>query len=137
MPLENDPLVTYGPDFDQAAFNDFISSNGLTRGAIQARNSQNSDWWSRVDIKFTQEVPGFMDGHTGEIFFTIQNLGNLLNDDWGVYRQVNFEYNNPVVDAEVQGDGTYVYSNFDGDRGQRVNQEASLWQARIGLRYTF
>lgn len=137
VPLENDPLVTYGPDFDQAAFNDFISSNGLTRGAIQARNSQNSDWWSRVDIKFTQEVPGFMDGHTGEIFFTIQNLGNLLNDDWGVYRQVNFEYNNPVVDAEVQGDGTYVYSNFDGDRGQRVNQEASLWQARIGLRYTF
>ena len=38
IPAENDPNVVYGPDFDQAAFNSFIASEGLSRGAIQKRN---------------------------------------------------------------------------------------------------
>ncbi|OFC70769.1 TonB-dependent receptor [Alteromonas confluentis] len=137
VPLENDPIVSYGEGFDLEAFNAFVAENGLERGRIQERNEQNSDWWSRVDFKFTQEVPGLMDGHKGEIFFNIRNLGNLLNDEWGVYRQVNFEYNNPVVDASLLDDGTYLYTNFDGDQGQRINQDSSLWFMRIGVRYTF
>jgi outer membrane receptor for ferrienterochelin and colicin len=137
VPTEGDALVEYADGFDLAAFNTFIDENGLTRGQITSRNSQNSDWWTRVDFRFSQEFPGFMEDHRGEFTFTIRNLGNLLNDEWGVYQQVNFEYNNPVVDATIQDNGTYLYTNFDGDQGQSIRQDASLWSMRVGVKYTF
>ncbi|MBL4940702.1 MAG: TonB-dependent receptor [Colwellia sp.] len=138
VPLENDPKVIYGPDFDLNAFNQFIADQGLegSRGTILDRNTANSQWWSRVDLKITQEIPGFMKGHKGSIYFSIRNLGNLLNDEWGKYEQVNFEYNAPVVDAQIVN-GQYEYTNFDGFRGQSVNASASSWSALIGVNYSF
>ncbi|WP_100658141.1 TonB-dependent receptor [Alteromonas flava] len=139
VPLVDDPIVQYGDNFDLDAFNAFIRTRGLegARGSILDRNTQNSNWWTRVDLRVSQELPGFMDGHRGEVYFAIRNLGNLINDDWGVYRQVNFEYNNPVVDARLLDDGTYLYTNFDGDAGQRVNADASTWSMRVGVKYRF
>jgi len=138
VPLENDPIVNYAPEFDQAAFNDFIADAGLngSRGTIVDRNAQDSDWVSRVDLRISQDIPGFMEGHTGEIFFVVRNLGNLLNDEWGTLRQVPFEYNEPVVDASF-ADGVYTFENFDGPRGQRVDTPASTWSARVGINYRF
>ncbi len=138
VPLENDPIVTYGADFDLAAFNQFIEDQGLegSRGTILDRNSANSDWWSRVDFKISQEIPGIVKGHSGSIYFSIKNLGNFLNDEWGKYEQVNFEYNAPVVDAKIVN-GKYEYTNFDGYRGQSVNSSASSWSAIIGVNYKF
>ncbi|MFC4700372.1 TonB-dependent receptor domain-containing protein [Glaciecola siphonariae] len=139
VPLENDPIVEYGPGFDLAAFNQFIADEGLEdrRGTILPRNSQNSSWWGRLDFRASQEIPGFMDNHRGEIYFVVRNLGNLLNPDWGNYQQVNFEFNAPVVDAQIQDNGTYLYTNFDGFRGQSLRAESSVWSARIGFKYTF
>ncbi|MBT1450418.1 carboxypeptidase regulatory-like domain-containing protein [Glaciecola sp. XM2] len=139
IPLENDPIVQYGPGFDQAAFNELIAAEGLEqyRGQILPRNTQNSAWFGRVDLRVSQELPGFMPNHRGEVFFAIRNLGNLLNPDWGNLRQVNFEFNNPIVDATIQDDGTYLYTNFDGDRGQDLNINASTWSMRVGVKYTF
>lgn len=137
VPLENDPIVQYADGFDLDGLNALIEAQGLTRGQIQDRNEQNSSWWTRVDLKFTQEIPGFMEGHKGMLTFSIKNIGNLLNDDWGVYRQVSYEYNNPIVDAKIQSDGTYLYTNFDGDQGQSIDQDASLWSMRVGVKYTF
>lgn len=138
IPLENDPSVVYGEGFDLAAFNQFISDYDLEqfRGRILPRNTQSSDWWSRVDLRISQEIPGFMEGHKGEIFFAIRNLGNLLNDDWGTLQQVNFEFNEPVVDATIEN-GQYIYTNFDGPRGQAIDTEASSWSARVGINYRF
>ncbi len=138
VPLANDPKVTYASDFDLEAFNQFISDHGLegSRGTILDRNTANSNWWTRVDIKFTQEIPGFMDDHKGSVFLSIKNVGNLLNDKWGKYEQVDFEYNAPVVDAEIVN-GTYNYTNFDGFRGQSVDSKASSWSAVVGIKYEF
>jgi outer membrane receptor for ferrienterochelin and colicin len=139
VPLEDDQFVTYGPGFDLAAFNAFIEEAGLEgkRGTILPRNSQNSDWWSRVDLRVSQQIPGFMEGHKGEVYFAIRNLGNLLSSDWGVLRQVPFEFNSPVVDAEINDNGTYTYTNFDGDRGQSIFSNSSTYSVRIGVKYTF
>ncbi|WP_179078326.1 TonB-dependent receptor [Colwellia sp. UCD-KL20] len=138
VPLENDPNVTYGSDFQLEEFNQFIADNDLegSRGSILDRNTANSSWWTRVDIKFTQEIPGFMDDHKGSIFLSIKNVGNLLNDKWGKYQQVDFEYNAPVVDANINN-GQYEYTNFDGFKGQSVNSTASSWSAVVGIKYDF
>src|SRR5690606_12543616 len=87
VPEENDPNVVYGPDFDLDAFNDFIESEGLERGGITGRNSRAADWWVKFDARIEQELPGFMPGHKASAFLVIENLGNLINDDWGVMKQ--------------------------------------------------
>jgi hypothetical protein len=139
IPLEDDQFVNYGPGFDLAAFNTFIEEAGLEgkRGSIIPRNYQNSDWWSRVDLRVSQQIPGFMEGHKGEVYFAIRNLGNFLSSDWGVLRQVPFEFNSPVVDAVINDDGTYTYTNFDGDRGQSIFTSSSTYSIRVGVKFTF
>ena len=138
VPLVNDPNVVYNMSADEISeFNDFIDSEGLKRGEISGRNTQNSDWFVKFNFKLTQEVPGFMEGHKGEAFFVIDNLTNLLNDDWGVLNK------GPFVGAEMISVGTddqgrYVYSGFNPNNANTtVQRDASLWELRVGVRYTF
>ncbi|WP_064664179.1 TonB-dependent receptor [Pseudoalteromonas sp. MQS005] len=138
VPLENDPNVVYNMSADEInEFNDFIASEGLKRGEITGRNQQNSDWFVKFNFKITQEVPGFMDGHKGEAFFVIDNLTNMLNDDWGVLRKGSF-VGNKMVEININDQGQYVYSNFSARSAeQSVQRDASLWEMRVGVRYTF
>ena len=43
-------------------------------------------------MRISQEFPGFSDSHRGSAFLIIDNLTNLLNDDWGVMYKANFPY---------------------------------------------
>jgi hypothetical protein len=137
VPEVNDDKVTY--DMSAADIEDFhnwISEQGLERGQIAARNSQNADWFTKLDFKITQEVPGFMDGHKGEVFFVIDNLTNMLNDDWGVMRKGDF-VGNRVIDAKIVN-GKYVYSNFNAEASeQSIQRDVSVWEMRFGVKYTF
>jgi hypothetical protein len=140
VPRIDDPLVNFGSEFELDQFNNFIEEYGLegNRGTILERNSESSSYWTRVDFRISQEVPGFMEGHKGEIFLNIRNLGNLINDDWGVLRQVPFEFNQPVVDATVNDDGTYTYNEFlPGNIGQSVFNNPSTYSIRVGVKYSF
>ena len=137
VPTENDANVVYGPDFDKAAFDSFVANEGLSRGAIQERNAHNADWWTTFDLKFTQEIPGFMEDHKGSAFLVIKNIGNMLNDDWGVMTKGSF-VGNRMVEASINDAGQYVYEEFNqGNEEQEVQNAASLWQIRVGIEYKF
>ena len=137
VPLENDPNVVYGDDFDKAAFDAFVASEGLARGQIQGRNEHNADWWTTFDLKVAQEIPGFMEGHKGSAFFIVKNIGNMLNDDWGVMRKGSF-VGNRMVEISGNDDGQYVYEEFnDGNQEQDIQNGPSLWEVRIGVTYDF
>lgn len=137
IPLENDPIVSYDPDFDLAAFNQFIEDEGLVRGEIQGRNAHNSEWYSRVDFRIDQELPAFYEGHKARASFVIQNLGNLLNDDWGIRKIGSFGAND-VVEAGLNDDGTWTYENFfQNNVEDSPFLDQSLYEIRLGVRYTF
>lgn len=137
IPLENDPNVTFDSGFDLAGFNAWVDENGFTRGEVLARNSSNSDWHTRVDFRVNQKIPGFMDDHSANVFFVVRNLGNLLNDDWGVKRVGNFVAQD-VVQADIESDGTYTYNEFFiSNSEQEVFNTQSLWEVRFGIRYRF
>ncbi|MBG9995266.1 TonB-dependent receptor [Pseudoalteromonas sp. NZS127_1] len=138
VPLVNDPNVVYDMSADDInEFNDFIASEGLKRGEISGRNAQNSDWFVKFNFKLTQEVPGFMDGHKGEAFFVIDNLTNMLNDDWGVLKKGPF-VGARMISTDIDDQGRYVYSNFNANNASTTTQrDASLWEMRVGVRYTF
>ncbi|MBL0710642.1 MAG: hypothetical protein JJV99_06475 [Colwellia sp.] len=136
IPTENDENVVYGPNFDKAAFNAFIAEEGLTRGQVTDRNGQNADWWVSFDFKINQEIPGLMDGHKGNAFFIIKNVGNMLNDDWGVMNRGQF-VGNRMVEMSIEND-KYLYKAFnDGNQDQNFYKDASLWEMRIGVSYDF
>jgi hypothetical protein len=135
VPLENDQTVVYGPDFDQAAFDQFISDEGLTRGSIMGRNSASADWWVKFDMRVSQELPAFYEGHKASAFLVIENVGNLINDDWGVFSQGSFVADD-VISASFNDQNQYVYEEFN-DAEQSINRGASLWEVRVGVKYKF
>lgn len=135
VPEVNDPNVVYGPDFDLDAFNDFIEAEGLTRGQIMDRNSVNADWWVKFDLRVEQEFRGFYEGHKGSAFFVIENLGNLLNDDWGVMKQGSF-VGDDIIEASFNEAGQWVYNRYLPTEQSAVTA-ASLWEIRMGVKYSF
>jgi len=137
VPTLDDAAVVYADGFDLDAFNSFIESEGLSRGRIQERNEHNADWWTTFDLKFTQDIPGFAEGHSGAVSLTIKNVGNLLNDDWGVFKEGSF-VGNDIVSASINDQNQYVFESFfEGNTEQNVVNEASLWEIRLGVSYNF
>jgi len=134
VPTLNDANVIYGADFDQASFNEFIGSEGLKRGEILGRNSLQSSWWTKFDLKVEQEFAGFTPEHKASAYFVIKNVGNLLNDDWGVLEQGSFLQG--AVTAEVV-DGKYLFTEFNNPSTQSRSTDPSLWEMKFGVQYKF
>ncbi len=79
------------------------------------RNDQEGSWWTKADIRVNQQIPGFTDGHKANAYFVVDNFTNMLNDDWGIARRVS-----------------YNTSSSESRRG-----DASLWEVRVGVKYSF
>ena len=135
----NDPNVVFGSNFDQEAFFNWLSESGLGKyaGGTAERNSLYSSWWHKLDLHISQELPGLMDGHKASLFFTVDNLTNLINDDWGVMYQAGFPQYTEVVSAYRNASGQYVFDQFLDPGIQSRVSGPSLWSARIGFEYKF
>jgi hypothetical protein len=135
-----DPNVQFAGTFDQAGFFEYLEQTGLNEyaGRIAPRNSMTSSWWHKYDIKIEQELPGFSPDHRFAAFFLIENVGNLLNDDWGVLKEQGFPRNQAVVQInETTGTGPYLYEQFFSPAPQGRVADASLWELRFGVSYDF
>jgi len=102
-------------------FVDFGNTTLLQPGT---RNEEEGSWWSKVDLRLEQELPGVMADHRTSAFIVIDNFTNLINDEWGVLRRPGFPFTVSPED-EAAGDAEF-----------RVG-EASRYEIRLGLRYEF
>lgn len=134
-----DANVVFAPTFNQDAFFDFVQTSGLDKysGKIVERNAFYGDWWFKMDLKLEQEFPGFRSGHKFAAFFIVENLTNLINDNWGVFYEPTFPQYQRVINSTINADGKYVYSAFTEPQAQARVGGPSLWEARIGLTYSF
>src|SRR5215217_1536690 len=155
VPTAGDSTVRFTTPAVQAAFDDFVSDNGLGkyRGQIVPRNSETSDWVTRVDLRLSQEIPAFFpNGAKLEAFLDVRNLANLINDDWGVQEQVEFAYMASPVTAAIEPCAgapvacapgqqyRYVYSGVTDvpfDTANSTAQRRSSWAMKVGLKYKF
>jgi hypothetical protein len=143
-----DPNVIFDDGFDQEAFFAWAKKNGLNKygGGIVPRNSIDGAWRSKFDLRISQELPGFAPEHRAQLYLTIRNLDNLINDDWGVIKERGFPRNANVVTASLPDfalDGTddfsddqYTFSQFSSQGMTRV-AAPSLWSIRFGFNYSF
>jgi len=89
----SDPKVVYASNFNLTAFNNFLKSTGLIKyaGSISPRNAFTSSDVSRFDLEVTQEIPAFFPTQAkGVLYFDLFNIGNLLNNNWGIIKQTGF-----------------------------------------------
>ncbi len=144
-----DSRVIFDPGFDQAAFFAFAASRGLTGfgGGIIPRNEFNSRDWTKVDVRISQEIPGFAPDHHATAYLIIENIGNLINDDWGVLYEQAFPRNQDIVEASLvdnnaiptpddYSDDQYLFERFN-PRDQSRSSSSSLWSIRLGFNYNF
>jgi hypothetical protein len=132
----DDPNVVFDPDFDQASFFAWADQEGLARGAFVERNQNHAGWTTRMDFLYTQEVFSGLWKTRGKIFLKIYNLTNLLNDSWGHIEQGQF-FPLQVVNNDINDEGQYVFESFRARSVGDINEQRSLWEARIGFEVNF
>ncbi|KAB7648413.1 TonB-dependent receptor [Polymorphobacter fuscus] len=152
-----DPLVQYAPGFDFAGFQKLIQDGklGKFQGTIAPKNLGRSPRFNKLDISIKQELP-FVLGGKMEVFADMENVLNLINNDWGSLRQVAFPYYGTLVNVScvptvgstgavntlpTQPCAQYRYSNRSGtavtEPAEALFQNQSLWQIRVGARIKF
>ncbi len=113
----------YSYAFDGTAspygFTPFLDFRTIVLEPGVARNSETGASWTKIDFRFDVGIPIFRDDDRLAFFMVIDNLTNLLNDDWGVLRQHAF----PRTVAA-------------GTPEPRIG-DASRYEIRFGLKYDF
>ena len=158
----SDARVVYAAGFDVAGFNNFIQGSGLAAfaGKIAPRNAFRVHDVTTWDLRVSQELPAFFPGAAKfKLYMDIENLGNMLNDEWGVLDQYTFHRGVPVVDVRCSAAGAagptvncgtagaqYVYTSRNGGADTNFSNDVqtpftvtnpSLWQIKVGIRYEF
>ncbi len=143
-----DVIFTGGEAMETAFFDWLATQPDLARyaGSVVDRNSSRSKWVNSFDLRLSQELPGFFRDHKSEIWLDIQNIGNLINKDWGQVYEVGFPLGRNVLQAQGvdPATGRYRYNfnpNTVGVMDLYDNQDqtkgVSRWQLQVGFRYKF
>lgn len=138
-----DVTFTGGAEMEAAFFQFLADHPDLARyaGGPAARNGSRNRWVNTFDVRVLQELPGFFDGHSSELWIDVMNVGNLINKDWGLIPEEGpFGDRRAVNFRGIGDDGKYIYDfQRSGVRNPPLydNQGQSRWAAQVGFRYRF
>ena len=125
------------------------------RGMIAPKNIGRNRAFTRLDVHLEQEIPTFIGKSRISIFADINNLPNLLNKNWGGLRQLGFPYGaapvtvqclttsgnasngGTVATTTAQPCAQYRYTSFTSPNTQSLSFNQSLYQIRLGARFSF
>ncbi len=121
--------------------NDYLKSR---RGTFTQRNGDTTPWNIQADLKLMDEIKVAKVG-TFQVSFSMANIGNLINKDWGRSYFVPNTYNSTAslgltksgnLGGVATGDPTYTFQK-PTSAPYTVDQLASRFQGQLGLRYSF
>ncbi len=130
----------------EALFWQIVDANpSLTaaKGGVVARNSAFGRFTNNVDLRISQEVPGFTAKHKGVVTLDILNFGNLLNKKWGRIDELGFNdgsggFSRRWINYAGIDSGRPVYSvNDPFEFSTKNNRGESAWAMQITARYEF
>jgi len=138
----DDAAVVYADGYSYQQLMGQLEEIGLsTKGGYIDRNSSESPWTTSVNLRFEQEVPGFMEGHKGTFYVDVQNALAIFGKGVGeIYKNKFGTSSSAIVDYSINDAGQYVYSNAfasSSDRPVDFLDRESTWSMKIGVRYTF
>ncbi len=115
----------YNPDrgdrriCDFYCFTPFLSGGGNLVLPGTERNQFTGPWWTKADLRISQDLPGFRENDRAQIFMVIDNFTNFLDSDWGVLRQPSFPY------------------TLQTGQPFELVRDASVYEIRFGASYDF
>lgn len=143
-----DVLFTGGAAMENAFFDWLAQNPDLARyaGQVVPANSGRSKWINNFDLRISQQLPSFFEGHKAEFTFDIMNIGNLLNKKWGLIEDYGFYQTMRVanyagIDPET-GKYVYIFGNTDTEAVQENNNDkgntgVSRWSVMATFKYSF
>ncbi|WP_439555720.1 TonB-dependent receptor [Dyadobacter sp.] len=154
----NGKTYTFSPEQQAEAFQKYIDNHPYLserKGQYTERNGGAYPWLTRFDFTVEQDffvkVGAKNKKNIIRLRADIFNVGNLINNKWGVGNQVTVSSNstqsNPLNFASVSADGVPSYRMgtqvVNGEtvlvldafvKGRTIND---VWQAQVGIRYIF
>ena len=142
--------VTYSAADQQAALETYISNNpylNTRRGQYAERNGGQFPWLGRMDLTVAQDIYLKVGGkkHTLQLRADIFNVGNLVNNKWGLGNILTT--NRPLTFASVSGTGVPSYrlatqivsgkTELLKDTFLKSASVDDVYQVQLGLRYIF
>ena len=129
-------------------------------GRVAPANAFRAGFTHNFDLRFTQELPGFLEGHKSSITLDVNNVGNLLNKNWGLIDDYGFfttarvasltgickaAGTSPTAPCGADDIGKYVYNwtgAFDEPAIQENNNDkgntgVSRWSVLATFKYEF
>ena len=112
----------------------YLSGN---RGAYAQKYATLAPWYSNVDLRILQDF-NLKNSNTIQFSMDVQNIGNLLNKNWGV-RQWAGETGlaQPIAVSVDNKVPTYTFDTNQKSAIQNRFDIASRWRMQFGLRYIF
>ena len=126
----------------ETRFWDIVNANpGLanSKGGLVGRNKNFAPWVNNIDMRISQELPGFTSKHRATFALDFLNFGNLLNKKWGRIDEIAFPSRRSFVNyAGLDTTGKYVYTlGNTTDFVTRQTERESQWAIQATLRYSF
>jgi hypothetical protein len=138
--INADPAVSYSSQAVYEQFRDYVLAKGLKQGAVVSKNNLRSPDYFKVDLHVEQELPvPFTSLARFKMFADVENLLNLIDNDWGSFRY--YQPLSTVVNvscATTSGNSCtqYRYTGFS-DPAITSQGRVGLWSLRLGFRVEF
>ncbi|MDF7810164.1 TonB-dependent receptor [Hymenobacter sp. YC55] len=115
------------------------------RGQYAERFAARTPWTHQVDIRVAQDFNFVAGGkkNTIQVSFDVQNVGNLLNNNWGNQYSVANNAIELLRPETITGPNVRPTFSFpatfaaNNNRGYDIAPFNSRWQGQLGVRYTF
>ena len=156
-----DVVFSGGPTME-AAFFDWLNANPDYKrfaGRVAPANAFRAGFTHSFDVRVSQELPGFFEGNKASIALDLNNVGNMLNKNWGLIDDFGFfstarvasyagvcgaDGNNPTAVCGPNDIGKYVYNFTTVDQPQiqennndKGNTGVSRWSILATFKYEF
>ncbi len=123
---------------DKLAYKNFIKNDpylSTHRGQYEERNAIVAPWLNRINFHIAQDFNFKVAGKTNtiEVAADIKNIGNLLHNKWGAYKELS---SNVILNYATDADGNGTYTFTEPTWNDYANT-ASTWSAVLSLRYKF
>ncbi|HKX79952.1 MAG TPA: TonB-dependent receptor [Novosphingobium sp.] len=127
---------------NEQLFNDYIDANPCLaqfRGRTATRGACRNDWYTDLDLQFSQELPGPLANDRLRLIVNFDNFLNFLDDKWNLLKRKSaFQQNVPVIGINsIDAQGRYVLGGFSPFDTEAIQNNASLWRVQFGIRYNF
>lgn len=138
----------YTADMQRDDFWTYINQDSYLKnrkGKYAERGGAKMPWHHQVDFKFNQDFYLMVGGkrHTLQLGCDITNLPNLLNNKWGLYKQVssNSLLSYKAGSGENGSNGAFTYNLVNNARHLKTyrnyNNSWSTYQVLFSVRYIF